>query len=169
MTLKTIKSKVKCHQERGIPKFRDGTKCDEKTINTVKNYLSTREQESLLIIKRSVPIFTAISWFKRYFALVGDQMPNTENEIHLEACDYKDLYDEYEFDMLYVNKVDEYLAYKNWREVWTTHFPNVRVREYKQVSGKCNECEMLSDTRKKLKAAELRQLVTECHAFHRYY
>lgn len=175
MSLKTIKSRIKKQQEPGIKTFRDGDKCSEKTIADVKEMVSEntgqklkREQESLLIVKRSMSVFTAISWFKRYFDLVGDYMPNTDNEIHLEACDYRDLYEEYMFDVTHVYKTDAYLSFQKWRDVWKVHFDHVRVREYKQVSGKCNECEMLSDARKREKTVWGRQLITDCHAFHRY-
>lgn len=94
-------------------------------------------------------------------------MPNLNGAIHLEACDYQDLYQEYVFDMTNFSKFDEYLSYSKWREVWNDHFEHVKVREYKQVTGKCLECEMLSDARKKTKSAWGRQLITECHAFHR--
>lgn len=176
MGLKTIKQKIKTQEERGVARFRDGTPCDESTVESVKdiasdnNSILSRDQVSMLTIRKSVPAFMAIAWFKRYFKLVGDQMPNTLDEIHLEACDYQDLYEEYVFDMTHVNKIgrnEEYLSYTRWRELWIQHFPNVRVREYKQVTGKCSECEMLSDTRKRTKTAWGRQLVTECHAFHR--
>ena len=176
MNLKTIKSKIKNQEEKGIENFRDNLKCSTATIENVKRSASSsnqlpnklsRVQESMLIIKKSTSVFIAKTWFYRFFNLVGDQMPNTQGEIHLEACDYSDLYEEYVFDMNNVHKTDEYLSYTKWREVWNDHFKHVRVREYKQVTGKCDECEMLSDARKKIKSTWGRQLITDCHGFHR--
>ena len=176
MNLKTIKSKMKSQEERGVDSFQDRSKCSKSTIENVKRTASScalvpnklsREQESMLIIKNSSSVFIAKNWFTRFFNLVGDQMPNTEGEIHLEACDYCDLYDQYEFDMINVYMSEEYLSYTKWREVWNEHFQHVRVREYKQGTGKCDEGEMLSDARKKIRSTWGRQLITDCHGFHR--
>jgi hypothetical protein len=33
-------------------------------------------------------------WMKNYFSLVGDCQPNKDNEINLEPCTIKSIYDE---------------------------------------------------------------------------
>jgi len=69
--------------------------------------------------------------------------------------------------MYNVYKQDQTLTFSKWRKIWRKHFDHVRVREYKQVTGKCDTCELMSEKRKSIKTAWGRQLVTECHAFHR--
>lgn len=173
MNLKTIKAKVKAREECSIDNFRDTDRVSAFTAEEVKRTATsngcplTRDQENMLIVSRSSAIFIAINWMERYFKLVGDVMPNTNGEIHLESCQYRDLYDEYLMDMENAYKVDNPLTYSMWRRVWKEHFSHVRVREYKQVTGKCDICEIMSEKRKSIKTAWGRQLVTECHAFHR--
>lgn len=171
--LKTIKAKLKVSEESGVENFSDKDKVSAYTADEVKRTAFangcqlTRDQENFLIVSRSTSTFLAIAWMEKYFNLVGDVMPNTNGEIHLEACDYADLYEEYAIDMENLYKEDKILSYSSWRKVWKLHFQHVRVREYKQVTGKCDICEIMSEKRKSIKSAWGRQLVTECHAFHR--
>jgi hypothetical protein len=39
------------------------------------------------------------AWMKYYFALVGDQVPNSNCEIHLEPLPKKAVFKEYEYDI----------------------------------------------------------------------
>lgn len=173
MTLKTIKSKIKSKKEPGITAFGDRDQCGSRVLQAVKqcaianNCKLTLDDETFLTVSRSYSAFICMNWMQRYFQLTGDEMPNTNGEIHLEACDYKDLYAEYIFDMDNIYKEDVKLSYSAWRRIWKKHFAHVRVREYKQVTGKCDTCELLSEKRKAIKTSWGRQLVTECHAFHR--
>ena len=69
-----------------------------------------------------------------FFDLVGDAMPNTDNEIHLEPVLIKDVYEEY------TETMGEYKLERvhidAFRVVWIDCFPNVRIREFKAVTGK---------------------------------
>jgi len=44
-----------------------------------------------------------------------------------------DIFHEYEVEL--GNDHEELLDYKYWREVWRDVFPNVKLRQYKAVSG----------------------------------
>ena len=69
-----------------------------------------------------------------FFNLVGDVMPNTDQEIHLEPVLLKDVYQEYVED-IEANKLER-VHIEAFRVVWIDCFPNVRIREFKAVTGK---------------------------------
>ena len=94
----TIKAKLKVSEESGVENFSDKDKVSAYTADEVKRTAFangcqlTRDQENFLIVSRSTSTFLALAWMEKDFNLVGDVMPNTNGEIHLEACDYADLY-----------------------------------------------------------------------------
>lgn len=49
------------------------------------------------------------TWMKFYFDLVGDQIPNSNGEIHLEPEDKCEIYQEY-----CSNVVDNHLSYQSF-------------------------------------------------------
>lgn len=51
--------------------------------------------------------------------------------------------------------------------VWEQCFEHVRIREYKQVTGKCMTCFKLTELRRRRKDQEGRQLATLLHGFHK--
>jgi len=69
-----------------------------------------------------------------YFNLVGDAMPNTNCEIHLEPIAIKEVYGEYIDDMT-VSKMDT-INSESFSQLWKDCFPYVLVREFKAVTGK---------------------------------
>jgi hypothetical protein len=108
-------------------------------------------------------------------------MPNTDNEIHLEPVLIKDIYEEYVEDM--GDYKLERVNIEAFRVVWTDCFPNVRIREFKAVTGKlecvylhtaiynltgkCEMCAILSHLRRSFRSSALRETVTRLHAYHR--
>ena len=74
----------------------------------------------------------AAEWFKTYFDLCGDFQPNS-NEIHLDQMKLNAMYSEYKAEL----DLDEecLLSYRSWREVWLNEFSNVKLRQFKAVSG----------------------------------
>ena len=61
-------------------------------------------------------------------------MPNTDGHIHLEKQLKSGIWDEYKADFKY--RGYEALSYDNFCKIWRTSFPHVKIRAYKQVSGK---------------------------------
>ena len=51
--------------------------------------------------------------------------------------------------------------------MWTACFPNVKIREFKAVSGKCKTCAILSDLRRKCNDKQRKQEITYLHCLHR--
>ena len=99
-------------------------------------------------------------WMKEYFNVAGDHMPN-KKEIHLDNEPIFKLYDRYKKQTIY------HLGYTQWRNIWTELFPHVKMREYKQVTGKCQCCAILSRLRGFYSHPKLKELVSELHELHR--
>jgi hypothetical protein len=67
---------------------------------------------------------------------VGDQQPNRNDEIHLEPCTIKSIYEEYRNDMNFFYGDKNNLHGKtSFGVFWHQYFPNVKIREFKAVSG----------------------------------
>jgi len=99
-------------------------------------------------------------WFDEFFKFSGDQMPNS-NEIHLESVTFISLYNLYKKECLFE------VNYKKWKFIWDELFPNVKMRTYKQVTGKCETCAFLTGLRSRYTHPFLKQLVTDLHELHR--
>jgi hypothetical protein len=64
----------------------------------------------------------------------GDVMPNTDGHIHLEKQAKKGIWEEYCGDFEYRGRPP--LSYGEFCRLWRDSFPHVKIRSYKQVSGK---------------------------------
>ena len=80
-------------------------------------------------------------WMERFFKLTGDAVPNSDGEIHLEKQEKKSIWTEYKED--FQSKGRKYLTYSAFLELWRKAFSHVKVRAYKQVTGKCYTCLIL--------------------------
>jgi hypothetical protein len=108
-----------------------------------------------------------VSWMSYYFSLVGDHVPNSNNEIHLEPIPRSDVYKEYCFDMAQVGDGSGALSLDAFRDIWKNVFPHVRIRKYKSSCGHCNLCSILSEKRRKFRDKKGRQEITNLFSLHR--
>ena len=133
----------------------------------VYDYLELDEEEIRIgMLMANGPMnHLARAWMSVFFAMVGDQIPNS-NEIHLETQEKLEIWAEYVWDMFHLFE-DNALCYSKFLDLWDTVFPHVKIRVYKDVTGKCTVCAVLSDLRKKFHSRAMRRLVTTLHAFHR--
>jgi hypothetical protein len=126
--------------------------------------------DRLLIGKSRLPTshkaLRCYSWFESFFNQVGDFIPNS-NEIHLEKCDKKDIYNIFVSEMRSDYEDDAIVTYSYFLKIWKECFPHVKVREYKAVTGKCQCCTILTELRSKSQKPAVRKRVTNMHAFHR--
>lgn len=99
-------------------------------------------------------VYTAV-WMDTFFKLVGDPMPNTDGEIHLEKQEKYAIWEEYKKDFEYNNR--RYLSLPHFLKLWRTAFSHVKVRVYKQVSGKCYVCLILGLLRNKFRDTKRRE------------
>jgi hypothetical protein len=74
---------------------------------------------------------TAVAWMTYYFSLVGDHVPNSNNEIHLEPIPRCEVYNEYVFDMKNIQDVEGALTLNEFRKVLKIVFPHIKIRKYK--------------------------------------
>ena len=72
---------------------------------------------------------------------------------------------EYKADFKYRGRA--YLSYDAFCKLWQDPFPHVKIRAYKQVSGKCYTCLILGFLRNKYRDDRRRDLINELHYFHR--
>jgi len=68
-----------------------------------------------------------------HFNLVGDFIPNSNGEIHLEPIDIKEIWNEYQDDLKQVN--EDTVSYIEFGCMWKYCFSHVKIREYKAVTG----------------------------------
>lgn len=99
-------------------------------------------------------------WMEEYFYFAGDHMPNSK-EIHLDSIDYKVLHGIYEIE------VKDALGYKAWKNIWDKLFSHVKIRVWKNVTGKCDTCAYLTALRSKFSNGTLKLTVTRLHELHR--
>lgn len=118
-----------------------------------------------LRLSLSVPQLMTAAWMQYYFSLIGDQVPNSDHEIHLEPVPKKNVWEEYKFDM---ESIDEpVLELNSFLRIWKNVFPYVKVRKYKSSCGHCNLCAMLGEKRREFRDREGREEVTNLFALHR--
>ena len=72
---------------------------------------------------------------------MGDEIPNSMGEIHLEPIFFKDVYAEYVIDLAETGLA--MVGITTFVEVWKSCFPHVKIRKYKQVTGKINTYKLL--------------------------
>ena len=77
-------------------------------------------------------------------------------EIHIDPIDKKELCNYYKSDTL-AQSHDKVYGYESFTTIWNEVFPTVKIRDYKNVSGKCEICDACFNlmTRSKLKALPL--------------
>ena len=100
-------------------------------------------------------------WFRDHFELAGDPQPNGD-QIHLDKIELSDLY------ILYVQEVQENcLTYSSWCKFWKKVFPEVTVRKWKNVSGKCEDCALINNGRLVAKSQEEIRAFRKLHLLHK--
>jgi len=125
----------------------------------------TLEQMTAMKIPNTPESITCYAWMHFYFDMVGDQIPNSNGEIHLEPVWIKDVYQEYK-DCMFTSGSPT-LQPTQFGMMWQTCFRHVTIREFKAVTGKCDTCARLSARRRELRDNEGRQHLTMLHMLHR--
>jgi hypothetical protein len=123
------------------------------------------QQVAAAKLPNSPTVLTAYGWMARHFDLIGDMVPNSGGEIHLEPIQIVDVYHEHVMDMEVAGI--PYVGVDTFANIWKNCFEHVKIREYKAVSGKCQCCANLSTLRRTFKSQKDREYVTMMHALHR--
>lgn len=112
------------------------------------------------------------AWLKTFFDNNGDAQPNAE-EIHMDPIPKLVVFEEFKNDISVLNNEsrDGVLlpvhGYRNFCDLWNRCFDYVKIREYKNVSGKCNVCAAFSVYKQKVKNKDERDILLLWSSFHR--
>jgi hypothetical protein len=94
------------------------------------------EQIAHIVSSDSCKVTMLRIYLRSYFNGIGDQVPNSCGEIHLDPITKKEVWKEYKEDMIDIYKdSDNILDYTSFIRVWQLAFPHVKIRVYKQVSN----------------------------------
>jgi hypothetical protein len=168
-------NRYKCGHKSGISELNEKTSIPASVLSD-KTLMSFAEEFGIsltpehlgnLRMADGVDTKLTVAWMTYYFSLVGDFVPNSNNEIHLEPIPRSDVYKEYLFDMKHIGDGESGLTLDSFRKIWKEVFPHVRIRKYKSSCGHCNLCSILSDKRRKFRDRKGREEVTNLFALHR--
>ena len=121
----------------------------------------TTERIKHSVLNGSYEQHQCYNWLEEFFKYSGDHMPNS-NEIHIDNQPLFEIYKLYKSEYLGCT-----VSMDVWRYIWKECFPHVKMRVYKQVTGKCLTCAILTGLRGKFTNIRLKNMVTELHQFHR--
>jgi hypothetical protein len=69
-----------------------------------------------------------------HFSRVGDQIPNSNGEIHLEPQGKKEIWEEYVEMSKSILHEDSFISYPSFLRLWNVAFEHVKIRIYKQAN-----------------------------------
>lgn len=95
--------------------------------NSPSDFGLTLEQKAYMNLGNSPVQIHAFGWLRDYFATIGDYQPNASEEIHLDAIEKKEIYDEYVRELsfeedLIKNAEFAPLGYPSFVELWERCF-----------------------------------------------
>ena len=170
-SLSSIVKSLKAGEVFHAPRFRVNATLSPEFVDklirlaTQRGLDLTHEMIAMLRIPNSAESFTCYAWMHAHFEMVGDQIPNSDGEIHLEPISIKEVWQEYAEEMTGYSEVP--LEVQAFGSMWVNCFPYVKIREYKAVTGKCETCAALSHCRRTFKDKSSRKTITYMHALHR--
>ncbi len=156
-----------------LPPLNDHSVVAPTIINKLKIFAEnccielSHEQKGRMVIEHSEAVLTCSAWLWGWFKICGDTTPNRAGEIHLERQPKTDIYNEYVTDKTITEPGVKVLSYQNFCLLWRNRYSFVKIREKKQIGGKCNTCCDLSFERRSSRSRDVRDEITMCHAFHR--
>ena len=116
-------------------------------------------------IPDTVTGFICTTFLMDWFQLAGEQEPNSD-EIHIDHISHVEVFEEYKSDP-YVNTHDKVYGYEAFVRIWREVFPKVKIRQYKNVTGKCSVCDACKNMMSKAKSKSMRIIVRQYRLMHR--
>lgn len=162
---------VKHEIKKTAKAINDRTPVDPEALKNLQSFAEfydvdlEPEDFNTMRIPNSQGSLLCCSWMKYFFELMGDHMPNGKGEIHLEIVTKREIYEEYCVDMMGTG--NSYVSARVFKMLWRNVFPHVKIRRYKQVSGKCHTCFVLSNMRRSFRDKAGRAEISHLHALHR--
>jgi hypothetical protein len=144
---------------------------DPKVTNFCEHFGITlsRMQVRAMRVPNTVQSLSTVAWMNYYFKLIGDNVPNAAEELHLEPVKRQQIHEEYCADMH--SCCHELgagpMCIASFRELWRQVFSYVKIRKFKHCCGKCNLCAALSLARRQFMDARGREEVTMLFVLHR--
>jgi hypothetical protein len=81
------------------------------------------EQLAAMKLPNTIKAIFAYGWLDYYFSLVGDNEPNTNNEVHIEYCTLSDVYKEYLYDLQGNMDPNDIISVEGLARIWRECFP----------------------------------------------
>jgi len=104
-----------------------------KTSAEKRGHILSNEQLAALRIPSTVESLHCYSWMHNHFKLVGDLIPNSDGEVHIESVTKQEIWKEYKDFMITFD--EQYVELDAFRSIWKICFEKVKVRKYKAVTG----------------------------------
>lgn len=104
------------------------TDLSNKSINRFLSVYNIEIDEDMfksLSLKWNPKSLIAAAWMKYYFNLVGDNVPDSKGEIHLEAIPKQDIYAEYVYDIELMKDSETHVCIDTFLELWRNVYPHV--------------------------------------------
>lgn len=145
--LRTIQSAVK-HETIVMPghsKFTDKTAYSVKSAKQMQKEWTTAAPElnvthaeaRQISSANNVKAKIAEAWMDMFFDLVGDKIPNSKDEIHLEPQEKKEIWEEYQSDCFELLLDEDPMGYDAFLKLWDEAFPHVSIRIFKVREFTC--------------------------------
>ena len=138
-TVLLIVKQIKSGEVVIAPSIKDKTTIKNHVADTLikmaikRGNILSKSQIAMMHIPNSPACMTCYAWMHNYFELVGDCIPNSDGEVHLEPLNIWEVWEEYVEDMKFV--CEPYLEVKTFGQMWKHCFPHVKIREFKAVTG----------------------------------
>ena len=139
---------------------------DHRVIQFWKLYNISLTRKQLRAIK--VPNkLSSLTWMNYYyFKLMGDNVPNASEELHLGPIKKNCIYEEYCADFVASGDCCAPVNMELFLELWREVYGYVKIRRFKQCCGECNLCARLSELRRQFLDIRGREEVARLFLLH---
>lgn len=111
--------------------------------------------------------YICATFLAEWFQLAGEQEPNAD-EIHIDVISQTEVFEEYKTDP-YVLSHEKVYSYNSFIKIWRDVFPKIKIREYKNVTGKCAVCDACKNMSSKNRSKSMRLIIRQYKLMHRAY
>lgn len=110
----------------------------------------------------------ALDWLADFFEKTCDKAPNAENHCQLPGVYSKRKIYELLVAALKVRSEEfAIIKYHGFKKIWKRCFPNVKITQWLNVNGKCEQCEHIYEREAVFKTAREREEIAFLKQFHR--
>ena len=112
----------------------------------------------------------ALTWMDDFFASTGDKAPVGDNRVELNGLySYQVIYELFKNEVTNNStEMNDVITYSTFRRIWRNCFPNVRIKKYLSVNGKCEICALIFDREEHFRTKEDVDYLRFLKAIHRH-